>query len=111
MKKDNKTTLCIASCYNRKFFFNPDYDFIPQAVKTELKAICSSMAEKLHGFFEIGFYQNGDFYIGAFGADDDFDFDEIGAGLEISRIEKEKKELFKSLQLCYAYQKTYKGSK
>lgn len=73
--------------------------------------MCSVMAEKLHGFFETGFYNNGDFYIEAYGADNDYDFDNIGAGLEITRLEKEKKEFFKALRLCYVYEKTYKGKK
>ena len=78
---------------------------LPEAVKEELKAIVASMAEKLHCIFTLGFYDDGDVFLEASSDENDFDFDEIGAGLEIERIKREREELLNSLNLWY---KVYK---
>ena len=41
----------------------------------------------------------------------DFDFDDIGAELEIKRLQREKKELLKALELWYAVYFTEEGEK
>lgn len=102
----SKTILSAASCYNKKYFIEPNMEKrLPEAVKEELKAIVASMAEKLHCIFTLGFYDNGDVFLEASSDENDFDFDEIGAGLEIERIKREREELLNSLNLWY---KVYK---
>ncbi len=99
MKKD---ILSAASCYNKKYYINPDMEkSLPPQIREELKAIVASMAEKLHCVFTIGFYENGDVYIETMGEENDFDFDDIGAKLEINKIKREKSEFLGSLSLWY----------
>lgn len=106
-----KTVVCTASCYNRKHYFNPEMNKIPQKVKDELKIIAICLAEKLHGIFTIGFYPDGSVFLESTGDDFDCDYDEIGSVLEIEKLKKEEKELFDSLQLWYKniYQKQIKN--
>jgi hypothetical protein len=66
------------------------------------------MAQKLSGIFAVGFYEDGSVFLNSTADESDFGYDEIGAKLEISRLEREEKELFKSLALCYAYKVTQK---
>lgn len=100
-----KTVLSAASCYNKKYYIDPDMEkSLPSQIKEELKAITASKAEKIHCVFIIGFYENGDIYIETMNNENDFDFDEIGSRLEIEKIKKEKAELLNSLSLWY---KTY----
>ncbi len=97
-----KTVLSAASCYNRKYYVNPDMEkSLPSQIKEELKALSASMAEKLHCVFTVGFYENGDIYIETLSEENDFDFDEIGARLETEKIKKEKTELLDSLNLWF----------
>lgn len=97
-----KIILGAASRYNRKYYINPEMEKkLPSDVKEDLKAMCSSMAEKLHCIFTIGFYTNGNVYIETISEENDFDFDEIGAKLETEKIKREKAEFFNSLNLWY----------
>lgn len=101
-----KIVLNAASCYNKKYYLNPNMEKLPEQIKKEIKIITSSMAEKLHCIFIIGFYENGSIYIETSRAENDFDFDEIGAELEAKKIKSEKHELLEALQLWF---KVYAG--
>ena len=67
------------------------------------------MAEKLHGIFTMGFYENGEIFFEVRSEESDYDFDEIGVPLEIKKIESEKKELLKALKLWYKIFMTKEG--
>lgn len=97
-----KVVLSAASCYNKKYYIDPDMEKkLPTQIKEEIKALVASMAEKLHCVFTLGFYENGSVYIETISDEADFDFDEIGTGLETEKIKREKAELFDSLSLWY----------
>lgn len=97
-----KTVLSAASCYNKKYYIEPNMEKkLPTQIKEEIKALVASMAEKLHCIFTLGFYEDGSVYIETMSNESDFDFDEIGAGLETERIKREKADLFNSLSLWY----------
>lgn len=96
-----KTVICAASCYNKKHYFNPKMDKLPQKIKGELKAITICLAEKLHGIFTIGFYPDGSVFLESVGDDLDCNYDEIGSVLEVKKLKREEEELFNSLQLWY----------
>lgn len=109
MEDIEKIVLNAASCYNKKYFLNPEYEDLPQAVKDDIKTITVCLAEKLHCIFTMGFYGDGSLYFETSGAENDFDYDEIGAGLEIEKLEREEKELIKSLSLWFLYKKGIKN--
>ena len=97
-----KIVLSAASCYNKKYYINPNMEKnLPSQIKDEIKALVASMAEKLHCIFTLGFYENGNIYIETSSVENGFDFDEIGAKLETEKIKKEKAELLNSLNLWF----------
>ena len=67
------------------------------------------MAEKLNCTFMVGFDDNGDIYFETVKHEGDFDFDEIGAELEIKRLKKEELELFRAMELWYVIFFTKEG--
>lgn len=95
----NKTVLSAASCYSQKYYLDPEFNRLPDPVRKELKILCVSFAEKMHGIFSLGFYEDGSIFLEASGNEDDWDYDEIGAKLEIDRLKIEKKELLHSLYM------------
>ncbi|WP_058486499.1 DUF6145 family protein [Defluviitalea phaphyphila] len=105
----NKKVVFAASYYTQKYYSNPEFDDIPTAIRNEIRTLCISLAEKLHGIFIIGFYENGEIYFEARAEESDYDFDEIGVSLEIKRIEEEKSKLLKMLRLWYIMYKTEEG--
>lgn len=96
-----QVVLCAASSYNKKYYINPSMQKLPEQVKEEVRVVCVSVAEKIHGIFTIGFFEDGTVYMEASKAENDFDYDEIGAGLETERIKREKRELLAALKLWY----------
>lgn len=102
----DKIILISASSYTQMYHLNPEFKSLPTDIRNELRYICIPLAEKLHCIFTIGFYNDGSIYIEASAEEVDYDFDEIGSQLEIKKLQKEKAELLKALQLWYKLYKT-----
>ena len=101
----------VAAANNKeqKYFMEAEFKFLPDAIKEDLKKICVYMAEKLNCTFIVGFDDNGDVYFETVKHEDDFDFDDIGAELEIKRLQKEELELFRAMELWYVIFCTKEG--
>ena len=98
---DENNVLVSASIYNEQYFVNPYYNSIPKEVLEELRIICITLSAKLHCIFTIGFNEEGNIFINTKSLENDLDYDEIGAKLEINKLLKEKKGLIRALELWY----------
>lgn len=98
-----KEILASASTYKKKFYFNSKFNSLPDKIKLELQTIVVCVAEKIHGVFTIGFFEDGRLYFETAATENDFDFDDIGAGLEINKLSREEDELIRSLEKWYKY--------
>lgn len=96
-----KEVIFAVSSYNEKYFFSPITKNLPLEIKKDIKKIGIYFVSKISGIFTTGFYENGDFFIDYKFLETDFDYDEIGAKLEIEKIKREKKQLISSLMLWY----------
>lgn len=96
-----EVVLCGANAYEQKYYFNKEFDKIPDGVKDELHIICVLFTEEVGGVFTIGFERDGELVFETRAADDDFLYDEIGAGLMVAKIRDTKQELMQSLSLYY----------
>lgn len=101
--------LAAANNKEQKYFMEEEFKFLPDAIKDDLKKICIMMAEKLNCTFVVGFDDNGDVYFETVKHEGDFDFDEIGAELEIKKLQKEELELFRAMELWYVLFFTKEG--
>ena len=106
-----KKVLAGASREKQKYFIEPAFNEIPQAVKDEIRNICILMAERLGCTFLMSFEETGDLVFEIIKNEGDFDFDDIGAELEIKSLKSEKKELIKALKLWYVINMTDEGVK
>ena len=70
---EEEVVLCAASAYEQKFYLNPQFESLPEAVRQELQIMCEN----------------------------DFAFDEIGSVLKIKQLQQTKRELFESLETFY----------
>ena len=105
-----KHIFAAASFYNKKYFFDEACADIPGGVQAELSAFCKSAAEMIQGIFYAA-YDDNDIIFGSQSAEDDLNFDEIGARLITDRMVDENPELVKSLRLWHALYKTEQGKK
>jgi len=101
MTEDDSRVLCGANAYEQKYYFNKVFDRLPESIKDELHIICVLFTEEVGGIFTIGFEEDGELIFTTQAADEDYLYDEIGAGLLIRKIKDTKQELLQSLSLYY----------
>ena len=82
MSKNGKTVLCGANAYEMKYYFNEQFNGIPDSVKDELHILCVLFTEEVGGVFTIA-------------------FEEVSSGLMVAEVRRRRQELFESLQLYY----------
>ena len=93
--------LCGAGGKQQKFYFNPRYAMLPETVQQELKAALAVFAEQVGGTVLLVFSQAGDLSVQLIPDEGDIYFDDIEAGLAVSRLQKEKEMLFLQLKAFY----------
>lgn len=93
--------LCAANAYEQKYYLNPAFEDLPTQIKEELKILCVLFTEENSGIFLLEFDEDGSLLLQTKAAENDFMYDEIGAGLRVSRLQREHEELFRSLELYY----------
>lgn len=96
-----KTVLCGANAYEKKYYFNEQFNGIPESIKEELHIICVLFTEEVGGVFTIGFEEDGNVILETETEEEDIYYDEIGSGLLIREIRRNRQELFESLRLYY----------
>lgn len=90
-----------ASVYEKKYYFNPKFEKMPEDYKQKIKDWIIAIVEKVHGIIMIGFEQNGEVYIEYSCNEYDYHFDEIGAGLECKKFQMENQDWFNDLRIWY----------
>ena len=98
---DEEMVLCAASSYEQKYYLNPEFESLPEAVKQELQIMCVLYTADVGGVLLLVFDENGNLELKVENNEGDFSFDEIGSVLKIKELQKKKEELFKSLEMFY----------
>lgn len=98
---DGRIVLCGSNAYEKKYYFNPLFDSVPESVKEELHIICVLFTEEAGGVFLIVFESDGSISMETEAAEEDILYDDITAGLLVSEIRRHRQTLFEELQLFY----------
>ena len=98
---DEEMVLCAASSYEQKYYLNPEFESLPEAVKQELQIMCVLYTEDVGGVLLLVFDENGNLELKVEHNEGDYSFDEIGSVLKIKELQNTKEELFKSLEMFY----------
>lgn len=101
MEEDKRIVLCGANAYEQKYYFNEKFAQIPESVKEELQVICVLFTEEVGGIFTIVFEEDGSIVLETNAKEDDLLYDEIGSGLLVGEVRRNRQELLESLQLYY----------
>ncbi len=96
-----KVVICGANAYEKKYYFNKDFDKIPESMQDELHIICVLFTEEAGGIFTIGFDEEGELVMETNSEEDDIYYDEIAAGMLIKQIRDNRQEMFEALSLYY----------
>ncbi len=102
MSEDSvRVVLCAASAYDKKYYFNRQFDRLPENVKEELHILCVLFTEEVGGIFSILFTPEGDVEMETQCDEGDLLYDDISGGLLIKEIRRKKRELFEALSVYY----------
>ena len=52
---EENTVLCGANSYEQKYYFNQDFDSLPESVKRELQVMCVLYTEDVGGILTLEF--------------------------------------------------------
>ena len=98
---EETVVLCGANSYLQKYYFNPDFDSLPQVVKQGLQIMCVLYTEDVAGILTLEFEEDGSLEFKVTSEEGDYLFDEIGSVLKIKQYQEEKRELLEALELYY----------
>ena len=93
--------LCGASSYEQKYYFNPDFNSLPESIKQELQIMCVLFTEDVGGILRLEFDEKGNLNLTVESKEDDFFFDEIGSVLKIKQLRAEKRELLENMETYF----------
>ena len=99
--EDGRMLLCGANSYEQKYYFNPDFNKLPQSVQDELHILCVLYTEEVGGIFTILFEPDGGVTLETTAAEEDFLYVEVSSGLLLGEIRRKRRELLESLSLYY----------
>ena len=99
--KNEKVVLCGANAYEQKYYFNEQFNGIPDSIKDELHIICVLFTEEVGGIFTIVFEEDGTLSLETNAEEDDIYYDEISSGLLVGEIRRKRQDLLESLSLYY----------
>lgn len=98
---DDGVILAVSNSYEQLYYFNEDFDAIPEIVQQELKIMLVLHTEEIGGIIAVGFDTEGNLYIEGTAKEYDAFYDDIGSHLKIKQYQRENKELFESLEKFY----------
>lgn len=93
--------LAVSNSYAKLYYFNEDFDQIPEIVQRELQVMLVMHTEEVGGIIAVGFDSEGQLYIESTANEFDAYYDEIGSHLKIKEYQREHSELFQSLEAFY----------
>ncbi len=96
-----RVVLCGASSYERKYYFNKDFGRLPESVQEDIHVICVLFTEEVGGIFRMEFNEDGELELVTEAEEEDLLYDEIGAGLLVKEVQRNRRQLFEELTLFY----------
>ncbi len=98
---EGRIVLCGANAYDKKYYFNPEFNAVPDSIKSELNIISVLFTQEAGGIFTIVFEKDGSISVVTDADDDDITYDEVSAGLLVGEIRRNRTEILESLELFY----------
>ena len=98
---EERVALCGANAYDKKYYFNEKFAGLPVSIKEELRIISVLFTEEAGGIFTIVFDEDGTILLETDAEEEDLLYDEIGSGLLVGEVRRNRQELLESLQLYY----------
>ena len=86
MYSDENVVLCASNSYEKKYYFNPDFDRLPEDIKNELKIMCVLFTEEVGGILDMEFDEEGNLLFKSTADEEDLLYDDIACGLLVNGV-------------------------
>ena len=96
---DENVVLCVSNSYEKKYYFNPDFDKLPDDVKNELKIMCVLFTEEVGGILDMEFDEEGNLLFKSSADEGDLLYDEIACGMLVKKYQYEKRDVLQGILL------------
>lgn len=93
--------LCGSNAYEQKYYFNEEFDGLPQSIQDEIQIMCVLYTEEVGGILTLEFDAEGALEFKTRALEADAMYDDIGSVLKIKQLQTEKEELLESISLYY----------
>lgn len=98
---DDRIVLAVSSSYDRKYYYNQEFDSLPDSVKEEIQVLLVSFTMEIGGILTLSYDEDGTLLIESEADKEDILYDEIGAHLKIKQMTIDRQELFESLEMFF----------
>ncbi|HKM22723.1 MAG TPA: DUF6145 family protein [Lachnospiraceae bacterium] len=98
---EERTVLCGANAYEHKYYFNEQFNGLPDSIKEEIHMICVLFTEEVGGIFTMVYDEDGELTFEVMADPGDLLYDEVGSALLVKEIQRKRQELLESLSLFY----------
>lgn len=98
---DDEIIMAVASSYDRKYYFNPEFSALPEAIQAEIQILLVSFTMEIGGVLSLGFSEEGTMFLSTECDEEDILYDEIGAHLKIKQMRATEADLFESLETFF----------
>ena len=58
-KENENVVLCASNSYEKKYYFNPDFDKLPEDIKYDFKIMCVLLTVEVGGIVDLEFVDDG----------------------------------------------------
>ncbi len=99
--EDGRIVLCGANSYEEKYFFNQDFEKLPESIREQLHIISVLFTQEAGGIFLMVFEKDGSLSLETAADEEDLLYDEVTAGLLIGEIRRNRQEMFAQIELFY----------
>ena len=99
--QDGNIVLCGSNSYEKKYYFNEEFDSLPEAVKKQLHVMCVWFTEECGGILTMEFEPDGTLEFKHTISEYDGYCDDIGGDLKIKQYRQEGQEFLKALELYF----------
>ena len=98
---NQNVVLCGSNSYEQKYYFNEEFDKLPETIKQDLKIMCVLFTEDIGGILTLEYDEEGNLKFSVLSDEGDLLFDEIGCGLKIKQLQTEKRDMLEALEMYY----------
>lgn len=98
---EDRIVLAASSSYDRKYFFNKEFDELPYSIKEDIQVLLVMFTMEIGGILTLSFDENGTMLIETECDEEDILYDEIGAHLKIKQMSIDRQDLFESLEMFF----------